>query len=584
MPPPQLKVSEWADKNRYLTAEETSRPGLWKTDEVPYLRMIMDILNDDDIEMVVFLKAAQVGFTEALINYMGYTIDQDPSRVLYVMPDDDTAKEFSENRLQKFLRSSAVLRDKFKPNDSKDLLLSFHGGFIKLSSAQSPAKLASWSIPKVLMDEIDKFPKWTGKEASPLKLAEERTKNWSKRKIILGSTPTVRSGHINQAWDAVDVKYKYQVPCPHCGEFQPLQWANVKFSKDDDLTVIRTKAYYECPYCHEHIFDYQKPEMLSKGKWVAQNTTEGKAKSVGFSINSLYSPWITFGKMAVEFMKSKNEPATLMNFVNSWLGEFWESKTTSINARAVSEQKTNLASGIVPEWAMLLTGGVDCQQGYFYWVIRAWGPNMKSQKIACGQAVTFGDVQRIMDKFWTVEGSKHREAQVMLYCIDSGYNTEEVYEFCYANMNLAIPVKGSSRQFTPRYKISYIQPKDQNTRWITSLKLYEVDTDQYKNLIASHLAKKNGTDGAWMVDADTDEEYASQICSEHKILIEKNGIATEKWEQITSARQNHYLDCEVYAWVAADIMNVRYLSSEQSSNTSQAEEVEMIPKEFSIKG
>ena len=47
--------------------------------------------------------------------------------------------------------------------------------------------LASWSSPTVIMDEIDKYVKIAGKEASPLKLAEERAKNWpGRRKLFSG--------------------------------------------------------------------------------------------------------------------------------------------------------------------------------------------------------------------------------------------------------------------------------------------------------------------------------------------------------------------------------------------------------------
>ena len=40
-----------------------------------------------------------------------------------------------------------------------------------------------------------------------------------------------------------------------------------------------------------------------------------------------------------------------------------------------------------------------------------------------------------------------------------------------------------------------------------------------------------------------------------KIMV--NG--REVWKPIAQHRDNHYLDCEVYAYVAADVMNVRSL-------------------------
>ena len=77
-----MTVSEWADKYRIMSKEESSFPGPWQTDRVPYMRKIMDTWNDDDIEYIVFIKSTQVGATEAGINIIAYTIDQDPSRLL----------------------------------------------------------------------------------------------------------------------------------------------------------------------------------------------------------------------------------------------------------------------------------------------------------------------------------------------------------------------------------------------------------------------------------------------------------------------------------------------------------------------
>ena len=99
-PPQKLTVSEWADKFRIIPAGESSRPGHWQTDFVPYMRKIMASYEDEDIDEIVFLKATQIGGTEAGINMVGYTIDQHPRRLLFVMPDEDTFREFSDERLQ----------------------------------------------------------------------------------------------------------------------------------------------------------------------------------------------------------------------------------------------------------------------------------------------------------------------------------------------------------------------------------------------------------------------------------------------------------------------------------------------------
>ena len=41
MPPPAMSVSEWADTFRVLP-RESSEPGRWRTERVPYMREVMN--------------------------------------------------------------------------------------------------------------------------------------------------------------------------------------------------------------------------------------------------------------------------------------------------------------------------------------------------------------------------------------------------------------------------------------------------------------------------------------------------------------------------------------------------------------
>lgn len=581
-----MTVSEWADSKRILSIAESPLGGKWKTSNTPYLKKIMDCFSDLTTEVVTFLKPSQVGATEVGINICAFTVDHEPARLLYVMPDEVLAKDFSVDRLQKALKMTPDIEMKLQAGGgSKALALRFPGGFIRLTGAQSPAKLASWAIPRVVMDEVDKYPRWSGREASPIKLVQERTKNFPWRKLMIMSTPTTEAGNVYQAYEKSDAKYKYYVPCPDCGHWQTLDFGNLKFPKEKDgkynTIRVRQETYYQCPACGFHILDRHKKEMLQKGRWISDEELHYTPKKVGFALNSLYSPFVTFGEIATEFIASKDDPSLLMNFVNSWLGEPWRSKASKIETSAVLSQRTELPSGTVPAWCQVLTGGVDVQQGYFYWVIRAWGAGMKSQKVACGQCITFGDLQNIMDRWWPIEGSSYKKMQVVAYCVDSGYNTEQVYDYCYDNQNIAFPVKGSSQPMAQKYKISSTEPSDKRRQGV--LNRYVVDTDQYKNWIVAHMNIPVGEPGSWMVDADTNEAYASQICSEHKVVVEEGRYPIERWVKISSVRQNHYLDCEVYNAVAADIMNVRTLQPISADNVAQEpeqEDFEMLPHNF----
>ena len=51
-PPEQMTVTEWADKYRWLSAENSAEPGRWKTSRTPYLKEIMDAFTDPKIHRI----------------------------------------------------------------------------------------------------------------------------------------------------------------------------------------------------------------------------------------------------------------------------------------------------------------------------------------------------------------------------------------------------------------------------------------------------------------------------------------------------------------------------------------------------
>lgn len=76
-----------------------------------------------------------------------------------------------------------------------------------------------------------------------------------------------------------------------------------------------------------------------------------------------------------------------------------------------------------------------------------------------------------------------------------------------------------------------------------------------------------------MLNADCDREFAEQITSEHRIIESKGGRDVEHWVKKTSAKQNHWWDCAVYAFAVADLAHMRMLQEEAPEQlTVQADE------------
>ena len=67
-------------------------------------------------------------------------------------------------------------------------------------------------------------------------------------------------------------------------------------------------------------------------------------------MNTLYSPFTRFSDVAREFMRSKDDPELLHNFVNSWLAEPWEDTKLKTNAEMVMERQTEVPAWSLPAW------------------------------------------------------------------------------------------------------------------------------------------------------------------------------------------------------------------------------------------
>lgn len=551
-PPEQLTVSEWAEKYRILDAKSSAMPGPWSNDITPYLKGVMDEFNNYETEKIVFVKPTQVGGTEALQNMIGYIVMQDPAPTMIVYPTDTLAKSISENRLQPMLKATPEIAKKF--DDTSPLLeLQFDGMYLTLAGSNSPSGLASKPIRFLMMDEVDKYPGASNKEADPIKLATERTKTFHNKKIYITSTPTLKTGHIWKEKEDADIEKHFFVPCPHCGEYIELLFPNIRFPDDEGMSYADRAEFatYVCQKCGCVITDNDKHNMLKLGEWRTVRHSTKYVRNVAFWINTLYSPFVRWSDIAKEFLQTKDNPEDFQNFVNSWLAEPWEDTKLKTNADLVMERQTDLPAYVVPSWTKLLTAGVDVQETCLYWTIRAWGDYLTSQNIAHGQALSFQEIDQIMNlQYQTEDGDP---VVVNLCLVDSGDQTDMVYDFCVTHADYALPVKGSNHAQLSPYKLSKISKVDSKAYGMT---LVIADGNAYKDMIAGRMKRPNGR-GSWMVYAGCDMEYAQQVTAEHKINVKKNGVVRQVWVPKRSHVDNHYLDAEVYALAAADIREVR---------------------------
>ena len=589
------KVSKWADKYRILSRLASSEPGRWKTSRVPYLREVMDAFSDPKVRMIVLKWGTQLGKTEVILNSLGWVIDESPGPVLIVYDTEKTLKKVSTTRIQPMIESCPRLRDKKHPSADKFKLeeMHFHDCVIYLASAQSPGSLASTPIEYVFCDEVARYPTYAKEEGDPVELAMERQKTFMyTKKTVLTSSPTVKEGTISRFFEDCEEKLTYWVPCPHCGSYQVLEFEQLRWDKELEkkgknegvMRLIRDSAYYECIHCKEKITDQHKNRMLKDGTWARMDGSKPNrhAESLGFWISSLYSPFLLFGDVVVKYLKVKDDPARHRVFVNGWLAKEWEEPpVVKVDpVEILKTNRTNLPPRLVPKGTICLTMGIDTQAYGFYFVVRAWKRDKTSQLVEFGLAPSFKDLEEIIfNRTYPVEGSEER-MRVWRAAIDTGGTaldqgftmTEAIYDWLRHNSRgVVFGVKGQSHKGAKRVKMTVIDKLPSGKALIGGLTLFLIDTDAFKEALHYRLKLKSDEPGAFLFHRDVSDKYMKQLLSEEKRRDSKTG--KEKWVKVN--RENHALDCEIYAMACVDaewLGGIEVLSKPMQMETKNRQE------------
>ena len=567
-PPPNLKISDWADAYRKLSPESSAEAGAWRTDRAPYQREIMDCFNDPEIQRIVFSKSAQIGATEILLNVIGYYIDQDPAPMLIMQPTLAMAQAFSKDRLATMIRDSEKIRDCVKDPRSRDsgntvLSKKFAGGNLNIVGSNSASGLASRPIRIVLADEVDRYESSAGAEGDPISLATKRTTTFWNKKIYMCSTPTIKGlSRIETAFEESDKRY-YHVPCPECNVKQVLKWKNVVWDENKPET-----ANYACDECGSIIDESKKQWMLKHGEWIA---SEPKSDTAGFHISELYSVWSTWADMAKSFLEAKKQPEMLKTWINTALGESWEEQGETIEHEELLERRLNYDSATIPESVLVLTAGVDTQKDRLELQMVGWGVNYESwvieYKIFWGDpnaANVWQELDNYLKKRFKTETG--RVLTISCTCIDSGgHHTNQVYQFTKPRQGRRIfAIKGLSQAGKPIANRPTFVGKNKAV-------LYGVGVDSAKEAIFARLSSEP-EDTTLHFCSDLDEEYFKQLTAEKRVTKFVRGRKTLIWKQIRP--RNEALDTLVYNFAAIYILNPNYDTIQERilTNTTKAPE------------
>lgn len=580
-PMERLTPSDWADKYRFLSSSASAEPGRWRTSRTPYLREIMDRLSPyDECEEISIMKGAQLGFTEAGFNAIGYFIHLDPCSIMYIMPTLDTIKRNSKMRITPMIEATPVLSNKIMKARKKDsgnsmFQKDFPGGTLIMAGANSASSLRSVPIKVVVLDEVDAYPSDLDGEGSPIDLAKARTRTFAKRKLMYFSTPLVHGSSVIEGKYLESSQRKYFVPCPHCSEMQYLDFKKLKYDKDERKKPINIR--YECIKCKKGISEHHKTEMLAGGEWRDTFPKKADKKKYAYQINSLYSPlgWYSWKNAIEDWLLAQDKADKLKVFVNTVLGETWLEKGEVPEWENIYNRRIQYDITKPPKAVIMITIGVDVQIDRLELEIKGWGKNQISYSL--GYRIIAGETSK--SKVWEELGKVLKETwvredglviPVRRMAIDTGYNTAFVYDFCRAHSpKIVTPIKGQET-LAVMYSMGQAvdHKKSRRKHNLKGLVLYKVGVSIIKSELYGRLKKKiefNEETGKQEIPhgylffpQEYNQHYFKMLTAEQLQKKIVNGYTRYFWEKIRE--RNEALDCNVYARAAAAISGMDKMS------------------------
>lgn len=179
-PPPELTLSEWAERKMVLSTEYSASRGAFHA--FPYQVGIQDAMTDPRNKRVVVMKSARVGYSQCLNNGVGYYVEHDPSPILLVQPRESDAEDHSKRWIAPMLRdvpALAAVVGNPKSRDGSQTILSkqfLTGAGLKLIGADSPGGFRRITVRVVLFDEVDGYAvQGAGSEGDQISLGIKRS-------------------------------------------------------------------------------------------------------------------------------------------------------------------------------------------------------------------------------------------------------------------------------------------------------------------------------------------------------------------------------------------------------------------------
>ena len=567
-----ISVSDFVEREIHLPVKGNANPGPISFKDASYAYECLEDFEDTGVHDICNCFGSQVFKTALMMCGLMERIARNPIPMGWVMANKELAESFSKTKWKDQIDASPGIA-KHRGTGTHDYTIleqQFDRSTFWFLASGASKNLKGRSIGIIVIDEPDDVEEeYAKRKESAITLAEARTKSFPDAKRFLNGTPTLPDAPVWQGFLLGDRRLRY-VTCPRCTgpqfvlEFDPQyirEWfpkvlaAKVVWDKeakrengDWNWDKVEDSARIECPNCKALLTEHEKRMMCRRENGAVWKATNPDAPRGYRSrrLPALYSPHesTTIGKTAVKFLKSKDKPGALRNFINEELALPFQQRaavTTVSDIKAVVASSPEYLRGEIPrDNIALLSLTVDVNQGLFHWLIRAWFADKSSALVDYGPVLSWGALIEVAKKKYRV-GKTNLELSPMFRLIDSGWRARAqsgVYEFCLGQSISAgvpfFPTKGMTKSQGLRQTVEQ-SPQDYKGRTVQLIVFDEpiLKYDLYFNKIKSRDSK------FWLCK-NIGRDYEEQLTDEH-FKDTKDG---QEWTCKSNPPNNHLADCE----------------------------------------
>lgn len=622
--PVPVRLSVWAERNFYLSAESSYVEGRWRS--WPFQAGMLDMMGHDEVHHVTIRKSARVGYTKMLLAFVCYMAEHKRRNGVVYQPTDDDRDEFVTTELDPVLRDVRAMR-RVMPrmhSRSKDNTMrqkKFTTGLLHLRGGKAAKNYRRLTCDFVVYDEFSGFDRDVEKEGSPGKLGDKRLEGAVWPKSMAGSTPKLKHNDNTEDREVeADANLRWHVPCPHCDELHQITWGGkdkphgLKWTGDDPATVAHV-----CPHCGGLMTQAEYLRVWHAGVWIDTATgawlDSGRihpsadacmrtAASLDWRVCELpgrrdeatvlpppghvampiwtaCAPQATWTGIVEEFLAAvrlaeRGDFSLLKTFINTTLGETWEERGEAQDEHELQRRAEPYPLRVVPVGALVLTCGIDVQRDRWECGVWGWGHGMESwvidHQVIEGNPSNPEDwapVRQFLQRRYPQAWAQGQSLPIESTSIDSSDNTQAVYDFVHscAGQIRIHAIKGSSEEGKPIKGTATVQDVNYRGRVRKrGVKVWVIGVDTAKDLLLGQLALPQPLPGqrrAGYVHTSQDlpREWYEQLTAEQRVLVRTPRGEAYRW--MKRRPRNEVLDCRNYATHAAFVRELHRYTERQ---------------------